>query len=59
MHSKIKLTEVISPHWDDSSSPGVDWDLREGEVSCYVLGTSNHFPREPRDEGALRDRMVQ
>ena len=52
----VKLTEVISPHWDDAASPGVDWDFREGEVPCYVLGTSNHFPREQRDEGALGGR---
>ena len=52
----LQLTEVICLHWYNSTCPDVDWDLREGEVSCYVLGTSNHFSREPRDEGALGGR---
>ena len=53
--NKVLLTEFISPLGDDATSSDVDWDLREGEVSCYDLRTSNHLSREPRDEGTLKD----
>ena len=46
-------TEVVSPHGNDGTSSDIDWDLREREVSGYVLGTTDHLTREPGNKGAL------